>query len=207
MPSQSLWIPVPFGKFHKAQSVNTTATVLIWPDGLLWDVACSLLGFHWAVYLPRFADIHMEITGDYYRLLEYTYKRILNKFESVVLFYLLSFLHPPICMSHIHTHTHFTHVPNTHTILTHIHSHTHATPTHMHLHTHRTHTPQASSANSSQDYDTAKKLGRASLAWNIGVYIFNTLAIIAIVVAVVVVQVNAVQSRCIINAFGRTVCY
>jgi len=65
----------------------------------------------------------------------------------------------------------------------------------------------ASSANSSQDYDTAKKLGRASLAWNIGVYIFNTLAIIAIVVAVVVVQVNAVQSRCIINAFGRTVCY
>ena len=60
------------GKFHKARSVITTATVLIWPDGLLWDVACSLLGFHWAVYLLQLADIHMEITGDYYRLLENT---------------------------------------------------------------------------------------------------------------------------------------
>jgi len=112
--------------------------------------------------------------------------------------------------THIHSHTHATpHTTHATPHTTHATPHTHATPTHTHLHTH---TPQASSANSSRDYDTAKKLGRASLLWNIGVYIFNTLAIIAIVVAVVVVQVNARQSssntivRCSIDRFGRTIC-
>ena len=142
------------------------ATVHIWPDGLLWDVACSLLGIILSAILSTPSHMHVTHTHTFYS-----------------------------CTKHTHnTHTH----PLPHTC----HTHTHAP-----AHTPHTHTPQASSANSSQDYDTAKKLGRASLAWNIGVYIFNTLAIIAIVVAVVVVQVNAVRSRCIINAFGRTVCY
>ena len=76
--------------------------------------------------------------------------------------------------------------PNTYT-----HSHMHTTYTFLHT----THT-QAQNANDSGDHDSARMLGRLSLCWNIGVYIFYVLATIAWIVAVAVVVSQAVRVVC-----------
>ena len=61
---------------------------------------------------------------------------------------------------------------------------------------HTTHTPytQAQNANDSGDQDTARRLGRFSLGWNIGVYIFYVLLTIAWVVAVAVIVSQATRN-------------
>ena len=63
----------------------------------------------------------------------------------------------------------------------------HLPPPLPHTHTHT----QAQNANDSGDYDSAKNLGRFSLGWNIGVYIFYALATIAWIIAVAVVVSQA----------------
>ena len=57
---------------------------------------------------------------------------------------------------------------------------------------------QASSANESGDHETAKKFGRISLGWNIGVYIFYGV--------VTIIWVAVVASRCT-SFFGRLICF
>ena len=73
-------------------------------------------------------------------------------------------------------------------------------PTHMHTHTCTQYTlythMQAQNANDSGDHDSARMLGRLSLCWNIGVYIFYVLATIAWIIAVAVIVSQAARVVC-----------
>ena len=70
-----------------------------------------------------------------------------------------------------------------------------------------THNTQAQNANDSGDQDTARRLGRFSLGWNIGVYIFYVLLTIAWIIAVAVIVSQATRStfNCV-RVNGRLVC-
>ena len=72
-------------------------------------------------------------------------------------------------------------------------------PSSFHARTRKhTHT-QAQNANKSGDYDTAKRLGRFSLGWNIGVYIFYALVTVGWIIGIAV-WISSLTSR--VRTFG-----
>ena len=79
-------------------------------------------------------------------------------------------------------------------------------PSPHHQHTHK----QAQNANETGDHDSARRLGRFSLGWNIGVYIFYVLATIAWIIGVAVWATSFTRSiisgSCYFTSSGAYIC-